>query len=353
MAGRLIEIIVPETASDNVRELLGDRVLGAWPDLGGERLLLRALVPAEETQPILDRLQQRFSDMEGFHVVLLPVEATIPRPSEEPPSPGRKAEAKHGYRISREELYAEAEDSIRASPIFIAMTVLSAVVASIGLLRDNLAVVIGAMVIAPLLAPNVTLALGTTLGDFGLIRNALKANALGVSIALALSIIVGVVFHVDPTVPAIAARTTVDPADLILALAAGAAGTLAFTTGLPGAVIGVMVAVALLPPLVNFGLLLGAGYPGIAFGAFLLVVANVVCVNLAGVLTFLSQGVRPRTWWEAERARKSSRAAMILWATLLALLALTLFLAKPAERQVTATSGGEDPASHSVRPGQE
>lgn len=328
MAGRLIEVIVPETASGNVRELLGEQVLGAWPDVDGERLLLRALVPAEETQPILDRLQQRFSGIEGFHVVLLPVEATIPRPAEES-SPEKHVEAKHGYRISREELYAEAEDSIRTSPIFVAMTVLSAVVASIGLLRDNLAVVIGAMVIAPLLAPNVTLALGTTLGDFGLIRNALKANALGVSIALLLSIVVGIVFQVDPTVPAIATRTMVDPADLILALAAGAAGTLAFTTGLPGAVIGVMVAVALLPPLVNFGLLLGAGYPASAFGAFLLVVANVVCVNLAGVFTFLVQGVRPRTWWEAERARRSSRAAMILWATLLVLLALTLFLAKP------------------------
>jgi uncharacterized hydrophobic protein (TIGR00341 family) len=324
MARRLMEIIVPRAAAVSVREILGDTVLCAWNEQDGERMVLQALVATERTQSLLDLLQQRFSGVEGFHILLLPIEATIPRPSDEPPPPNGKPR----YRVSREELYAEAEDSIRTSPIFVAMTVLSAVVASVGLLRNNLAVVIGAMVIAPLLAPNVTLALGTTLGDLRLIRDALKANVFGVSIALVLSIGVGLIFHVDPGVPAIGERTTVNPADLILALAAGAAGTLAFTGGLPAAVIGVMVAVALLPPLVNFGLLLGSGHRSEAFGAFLLVVANVVCVNLAGVSTFLLQGVRPRTWWEAERARRSSRAAMILWASALAMLALTLFLSQ-------------------------
>ena len=62
------------------------------------------------------------------------------------------------------------------------------------------------------------------------------------------------------SVPALAARTQVDPRDVVLALAAGAAGSLAFTTGIPTVVVGVMVAVALLPPLVVAGLLLGGGH---------------------------------------------------------------------------------------------
>ena len=105
-----------------------------------------------------------------------------------------------------------------------------------------------------------------------------------------------------------------------------AAGTLAFTQGLSGAVIGVMVAVALVPPLVVCGMLLGEGYVTTAGGAFLLTVANLICINLAGVATFLAQGVRPRSWWEAERAKKATLRAILVWLVLLASLSLILWL---------------------------
>lgn len=79
-----------------------------------------------------------------------------------------------------------------------------------------------------------------------------------------------------------------------------------------------MVAVALLPPLVAFGLLLGGGHAALAMGALSLFLMNLICVNLAGVTTFLVQGIRPATWWEKDRAVKSTRIAIVLWAVLLA-----------------------------------
>jgi uncharacterized hydrophobic protein (TIGR00341 family) len=329
MAERLMEIVIPESDGKTVLEILGStRVLGRWRDAETGALLFKALVSYEGAEPLLDQLQQRFSGSAHFSVLLVPVTASVPRPRDQADADVSR-QSRIPFRASREELYAEASNSIRTSPIFVSLTALSAVVASIGLLNDNMVVVIGAMMIAPLLAPNVTLALGTTLGDMDLIRDALKANLVGVSIALALSIAVGFLFRVDPATPALATRTAVGWTDLVLALASGAAGALAFTTGLPSAVIGVMVAVALLPPLVNFGVLVGSAEFAPAGGAFLLLVANVVCVNLAGVVTFLAQGVRPRTWWEAERARRATRLAMTIWATLLTLLALTLFLSRP------------------------
>ncbi|GEM_PF-860880 len=75
--------------------------------------------------------------------------------------------------------------------------------------------------------------------------------------------------------------------DIAIALASGSAGVLAFTTRASSILIGVMVAVALLPPLVAFGLLLGAGHELLAFGALLLLFVNIICINLAGVVTFL------------------------------------------------------------------
>lgn len=208
------------------------------------------------------------------------------------------------------------------------MTVLSAVVAVVGLVRGDVAVVIGAMVIAPLLGPNVAMALATTLGDTDLLRRALATNLAGIAAAFVLAVVAGVLFPVGPDLPAIASRTSTGFGDVLLALAAGMAGTLAFTRGRSGAVIGVMVAVALVPPVVVCGMLLGQGEAHLAFRAFLLVAANVICINLAGVVTFLAQGVRPRSWWEAEKARKSVRKAIAIWTVLLAVLLAILWWSK-------------------------
>ncbi len=112
--------------------------------------------------------------------------------------------------------------------------------------------------------------------------------------------------------------------DIALALASGSAGALSFTMGLPSALIGVMVAVALLPPLVTLGMLMGAGLTDPAVGALLLLLVNIICVNLAGVGTFLFQGVRPRTWWEASRAKKSTTIAIVIWTILLIILMLII-----------------------------
>jgi uncharacterized membrane protein len=115
-------------------------------------------------------------------------------------------------------------------------------------------------------------------------------------------------------------------ADFVLALASGAAGALSFTSGVPGSLIGVMVAVALLPPLMVFGLLLGDGQFQSSLNALLLLMTNVVCVNISGVAMFLYQGVRPNSWWEAKRAKRQTRIAIAVWMVLLAILSILIHL---------------------------
>lgn len=137
---------------------------------------------------------------------------------------------------------------------------------------------------------------------------------------MALSVIIGLLLHVNPATPEMASRNAVALGDIVVALASGSAGALAFTTGVSTTLIGVMVAVALLPPLVTFGLLLGGGHTALATGALSLFLMNLICVNLAGVSTFLVQGIRPATWWENDRATKATRIAIGLWAVLLTAL---------------------------------
>lgn len=328
---RLIQITVPPERSADVDGILENAVpVGRWkltaPD-GGE--LIQFVLPVERVEALMDRFSDEFDGDESFRVTLLAVEAALPEPDENDDEDEADDEASSGpERVSRVELMADAMESARLTPVFLAMVAASTVVAVVGVLRDDVAVIIGAMVIAPLLGPNVALALAATLADADLARRAIVTNLAGVACALLIAVAAGALLTVDPTVEAIATRTRPSVSDMALALAAGTAGTLAFSSGLPQAVIGVMVAVALLPPLVIFGLLLGAGLPGYAAGAFILVALNVVCLNLAGVGTFLARGVRPAGWWEAEKARKSVRWAVLTWTVLLLGLAVILWLAR-------------------------
>lgn len=325
MALRLIDLYLPASRGAAADEALaGHDVAGRWRlEVEGGQALLRVLVPADEAEPVMDALQRRYGAEEGFRLVLLPAEAALPSGADTIASPRSAAVQKGwrgGVRVSRAEIRDKMEDSSRLTPVFLVTVALSTALASMALLRDDLAVLIGAMVIAPLLGPNVALSFATTVGDRRLLGRALRSGLAGLGMALALSLAIGATWSVDPTVPAFAARTEAGLADVALALAAGVAGALAFTSGLSATVVGVMVAVALLPPTAAVGMLLGSGQPGPAAGAGLLLATNVICVNLAGVATFLAVGIRPLSWWEAERARRASRRALAAWLVLLAAL---------------------------------
>jgi len=117
-------------------------------------------------------------------------------------------------------------------------------VASIGLIENNIAVIVGAMVIAPLLGPNIALAFSTSLGDRELMWQALKTNLAGLSLTLAMTIVIGMIWPAYLNSFEILVRTDVKPDGIVLALASGAAAVLSLATGLSSALVGVMVAVA-------------------------------------------------------------------------------------------------------------
>lgn len=322
--------MVPEHAGEHLDRLLEERAgLGRWAGAADEGLrLATTIVRADELEPLLDELSSRFSHEPAFRAVVLTAQAVLPRPEsgrEEPEEGEDVPREPRLWRVSREELYGTVAETARVTPVFAAMVLISTVVACVGLRQGSPAVVIGAMVIAPLLGPNLALALATTLWDRSLLGVAWLANGVGAGLAFALSVAVGWLAGADVTTPEIAARIDLSGGDVLLALAAGAAGALSFTTGAPTSLIGVMVAVALLPPLATSGMLLGAGFRSEAFGAGLLTAANVIGVNLAGMLVFAVQGVRPRRWWHAERAAWAARIAGTVWVLLLvAILAAIL-----------------------------
>lgn len=285
------------------------------------------LVELEKSEAILDRLESALGSEERYRIVLLEAEATLPRveddedtEEETPTEEAEEEDTEEVDRISREELHQDLSDAAQVDVVYALLVLLSTVVAAGGMISDSTAVVIGAMVIAPLLGPCMTLALASTLADGSLARRAIKAHVVGLGLGLLASVVLGAVLGLDPGTPGVVARSHLTLGDVALGLAAGVAGALSFTRGISSAVVGVMVAVALLPPLVAGGMMLGVGAYEVARGGLLLAATNFIAINLAGVVTFAAQGIRPHRWWEAEEARRSTRWALAIWTVLLALL---------------------------------
>lgn len=326
MALRWIEIVTPRDRYEAVQKRIDAAEVHDWWALdGAERPVIRVVLEGRNVEGVLESLEPLCGE-DGVRVLVGNVEAILPEPEDdEDASEEAGAKAEDADRLSRFELVERVGRDARLNRQYVFMVILSSIVAGVGLLRGNVAVVVGAMVIAPLLAPNMALALAATLADVKLGWTAVKTGMTGVVIALLFGGAVGALLPVDPTVPEIASRTVIDELDVVLALAAGAAGALAVTSGVSGALVGVMVAVALLPPLMVVALLSGAGEWRGAWGALLLYGTNVASVNLAGIAVFLARGITPRTWWEKRRARRAAWWAMGFWVVALVVLVVGLF----------------------------
>ena len=193
MGLRIIEFTLHEDVARFVDEAIKDcSVVGIWKHrLEGEMMSIRLLALADEVEHIADILEEKYGTLEEFRVVVLQAEATLPRIQASDrlisDSTGRVFKMEPGTgprRISREELYVSVVDSFSMSGSFLLLAILSAIVAAIGLLRDNVAIVIGSMVIAPLLGPNIAIAFGAAIGDTLLIKRAVKACIVAIEVDL-------------------------------------------------------------------------------------------------------------------------------------------------------------------------
>ena len=322
---RLIEIVADAGHLDTLNGIAEQyQVSDFWSFPAGDdgRSMLCMLVDDGARQQVLDALQSILATSETARIVIVPVDATMPRLDDDD-SEGKK---NNNVSQTREELYDQIERDSRLDSNFLLMVFLSTVVASIGLIENNVAVIVGAMVIAPLLGPNISLAFATSLGDSELMWKSLQTNFAGLGFAIAMAVMIGVIWPGYVGSQEILLRTNVGLDGVVLALASGAAAVLSLTTGLSSALVGVMVAVAILPPAATLGMMLGSGQYQHAAGAGLLLAVNVVCINLAAKLMFLLKGVKPRTWLEKRKARQSVAVYIVIWIVTLAILLAAIML---------------------------
>jgi uncharacterized hydrophobic protein (TIGR00271 family) len=218
----------------------------------------------------------------------------------------------------REEISLGAQPGVN----YFVLIVLSCIIATLGLLLNSGAVVIGAMLVAPLMSPIFAFSLGLILGDVRLMRLSIEAVFKGVALAVIIAAFIGVLSPFKEPTGEIMARTQPTLLDLAVALASGMAGAYALARkDVSAALPGVAIAAALMPPLGVVGLGLSLGDARVAGGAFLLFVANIAAISLAGVLVFMLLGIRPQI-----RQPETQRH---IWRGLIGFVLLLLVIAIP------------------------
>lgn len=192
------------------------------------------------------------------------------------------------------EVYRNIHRDARPDVDFFVMIGLSALIATFGLLQNSAAVIIGAMLVAPLFSPLLAISLSIIQGNVRLLRLAIESTVKGIALAIFLSALLALTAPSKTLTPEILSRGSPNLFDLAVALASGAAGAYAIARkDVAAALPGVAIAAALVPPLGVIGIGIAMGDLSVAGGGSLLFLTNLVAIALAGAVTFLLLGFRP------------------------------------------------------------
>jgi len=174
---------------------------------------------------------------------------------------------------------------------YMVLTVSACLIASFGLLSNSAAVIIGAMIIAPLMMPLRGLAFGALEGNAVLFRRSLISLFLATLVGILLSLLLGLIINLPEFGSEVLARTQPNLIDLGIAIVAGGMSGFAKVRPKVGdALAGTAIAVALMPPLCVVGLSFSQGFWQFSWGAFLLYLTNLLGITLACMLVFIKTG---------------------------------------------------------------
>ncbi len=265
-----------------------------------------ALVPDDE--------QKLIADKDTIKLGHLPIDKTAQQITETTlPFFSRASET--DYR----DLFVSLRDNARLSSTYLVLMVLSVLLALTGLYANSAPVIIGAMILAPLMSPIISLAMGLARTESALIRNSLTTLVIGIGAALFCAVLVAWIMPLENLTTEMRARLSPTLLDLSVAIISGIAGAYAHAKEeVAKSLAGVAIAVALVPPLSVLGIGLGWADWTMARGAFLLFITNMFGISLAASVTFLAMGFAPF---------KMAQKGLIISLLLMAVITIPLYIA--------------------------
>ena len=214
-------------------------------------------------------------------------------------------------------LFGALREETQLSWTYAVLLILSTVLATLGLFINSASVIIGAMLLAPLMQPIVGLSMGVLRRDTGLLWSGARSILVGVGLVLGSAMMIAWMTPMHELGSEMAARLSPTILDMLVAIASGVAAAYAKNNAkISGSLVGVAIAVALVPPLSVSGIGIGWGSWSMFSSAMLLFVTNLVGIVLAASLTFFVLGFSP--------LRLAKRGIMI-WGVVALIIAIPLY----------------------------
>ncbi|ELY53081.1 TIGR00341 family protein [Natronococcus jeotgali] len=331
---RLLQVLVPEERRSETLRVLDDegldyvRTSECSNEIDAELVTLP--VPTQAVDHVLTSLREVGIE-EEFIIVSSIETARTPRIDEleERFVNGQEEDDS----ITREEIRTKALNMTPGRVTYYAMTLLSAIVATAGLLLDSPAIVVGSMVIAPQISAAMTGTVGLVLDDRRMFLDGVFSMVLGLVVAMVGAFGFAWLIRSGGVVPVAIDITAIEQVQnrispgllaIIVGVCAGAAGAFGLATAIPVSLVGVMIAAALIPAAAAVGIGVAWGNVGVALGAFVLVAVNVTSILLAGLAVLWHLGYRPEGWTTGAVRPNISRDNLETIAVVIAISAVVL-----------------------------
>jgi len=242
---------------------------------------------------------------------------------------------RHAATEDFKDLYLILRENARSTPSFIVLMILSVLLAACGLYADSSPVIIGAMILAPLMAPIISLAMGISRQDESLAVTSMTTLVRGILLAMGCAAIVALLLPLQSITREISARLSPNLLDLGVAVLSGIAGAYAHAKQeVARSLAGVAIAVALVPPLVVSGIGIGWFNWDVFFGALLLFLTNLVGILFAATITFSLLGFSPLS-----KARRGMFVSLAMVAVISIPLGYSFLRVVDAQRTAEAIEG--------------
>jgi uncharacterized hydrophobic protein (TIGR00271 family) len=219
---------------------------------------------------------------------------------------------------------------------YIAFIILAAIMAGIGLIQNNVTVIVASMLLSPLMGPMLGVAFGYVIRDNALFVKGTRNELIGLTLSLLVGVVTAIVMPLlDPTIittidnnlgagniTEITRRAGFNPLDVGVAIFSGAAVAVSVTKGDMSSLVGVAISAALMPPAVNASMMmvLGLAYGYATFfavgvGSFALLAMNIILIVISAFVMFKVKGLtsladKSATWTAVTEFRKSSSESL-------------------------------------------
>ncbi|MHA1835843.1 MAG: TIGR00341 family protein [Candidatus Odinarchaeia archaeon] len=282
---REVEVFVPSDKAQIVETVLTEAGIEYSKIEGETNINLVIATTTEEVEHIINELSKIGVGKSFGRIHVSSLEVVLP---------AKKLTEEVAQRISTQELLSSIVQPAQLTQNFIIYAVLSAILAALGLIGDNVVIIIASMLISPLMGPIMGISLGIVMFDRRLIKNGVIAGIIGFFVSIGAGVVFAVATPYFTLTPEIMLRSSPTVEELGLAVISGLALSISTVSKETSILVGVAIAAALVPPAANIGIGLGSFNFDIALGSTLLLGINIISILIVSVLTLWLKGIKPK-----------------------------------------------------------